>query len=100
MAEPQRFEVRAPRGWWGVFCWRLFLASIILPPLLMAVIWAGFATLPALSERPVRDMRDLLEALLYTLCFLAGLVAVPLTGLLALLTRGRTLVIERAPPPA
>ncbi len=66
----------------------------------MAAIWVIYALLPAAAEKPGQDMRELLEVLLYTLCFLAGLVAIPITGVLALATRGKTMIIEGPSPPA
>lgn len=94
------FLVREPRSGRGRIWLRLFQASILLPILAMAAIVAYYSALPPVANSLERQLRDTDGALLFFVCILFGLVTVPITGLAAWLTRGRTRVVELPAPPA
>ena len=102
MALPRtiRFEAREPRRPFGRFVKFLFWLIVLLPPMLMLATCAGLPRFVLSEDEEVAGGALLFGAGVLGVLWTVWLLGVPILGVLMLVTRGRLLVVEHAPPRA
>ncbi len=98
MAQPLRFLARAPRSRFGRVVKWVFWIVALAPPLLMMATCGGLARFVLSEDEEVAAGALMFGTGLLGILWAIWLLGTPIMAILALLTRGKQLVIEQPPP--
>jgi bacteriorhodopsin len=98
--EPLRFVARAPRSRFGRVVKWLFWIVALAPPLLMMAACGGLARFVLSEDEEVAAGALMFGVDLIGMLWVVWLLGTPLLAVFMLLTRGKQIVIEQAPPSA
>ncbi|RVT90673.1 hypothetical protein EOD42_22990 [Rhodovarius crocodyli] len=100
MSKPLRFVARAPRSAFGQAMKALFWVFLLVPPVLMFGTCAATTTAMNGSDPDLGLFAFIMGGGAIGVLSAVWLFGVPIFAILALMTRGRLMVIEQPPPHA